>query len=132
SEADFRQILETNLLGVFLTSQHVGRHMLERRRGSVINVASMLSFVGLQERGGYSASKGAVMQLTRTVALEWASLGVRVNALCPGPIVTEINTPVLSNPAANEFFISRIPLGRWGQPNEVGPAAVFLASDASS
>jgi NAD(P)-dependent dehydrogenase (short-subunit alcohol dehydrogenase family) len=132
SEADFRQILETNLMGTFLTSQQVGRHMVDRRRGSVINIASMLAFVGLPERGGYTSSKGAVMQLTRTMALEWAPLGIRVNALCPGPIVTEINTPVLSNPAANEYFVSRIPLRRWGQPHEVGPAVVFLASDASS
>jgi NAD(P)-dependent dehydrogenase (short-subunit alcohol dehydrogenase family) len=132
SEADFRKILDTNLVGTFLVSQQVGRHMTARRKGSVINVASMLGFVGLAERAGYTASKGAVVQLTRTAALEWAPLGIRVNALCPGPIVTEINTPVLSNPAANEYFVSRIPLGRWGQPHEVGPAVVFLASDASS
>lgn len=132
SEADFRKILDTNLVGAFLLLQHVGRHMTARRSGSVINVASTLGFVGLAERGGYTASKGAIVQLTRTAALEWAPLGVRVNALCPGPIVTEINTPVLSNPTANEYFVSRIPLGRWGQPHEIGPAAVFLASDASS
>lgn len=132
SEVDFRKILDTNLVGTFLVLQQVGRHMTQRRKGSVINVASMLGFVGLAERPGYTASKGAVVQLTRTAALEWATLGVRVNALCPGPIVTEINTPVLSNPVANEYFVSRIPLGRWGQPGEVGPAAVFLASDASS
>lgn len=132
SEEDFRKIIDTNLTGTFLVSQQVGRHMLARRSGSVINMASMLAFVGLAERPGYTASKGAVMQLTRTMALEWASAGVRVNALCPGPIVTEINTPVLSNPAANEYFVSRIPLGRWGQPHEVGPAVVFLAGDASS
>jgi NAD(P)-dependent dehydrogenase (short-subunit alcohol dehydrogenase family) len=131
-EADFRRVLDTNLVGTFLVSQHVGRHMVQRGRGSVINVASMLAFVGLPERPSYTASKGAVAQLTRTMALEWASQGIRVNALCPGPIVTEINTPVLSNPAANDFFVSRIPLGRWGRPQEVGPAVVFLASDASS
>ncbi len=131
-EADFRKVMDTNLLGTFLVSQQAGRHMVERRRGSVINVGSMLAFVGLPERPSYTASKGAVVQLTRTMALEWASLGVRVNALCPGPIVTEINTPVLANPAASEFFVSRIPLGRWGRPEEVGPAVVFLASDASS
>jgi len=132
SEENFRKMIDINLVGTFLVSQQVGRHMVQRRRGSVINVASMLGMVGLAERPGYTASKGAVVQLTRTMALEWAPAGVRVNALCPGPIVTEINTPVLSNPAANAYFLQRIPLGRWGQPEEVGGAAVFLAGDASS
>jgi NAD(P)-dependent dehydrogenase (short-subunit alcohol dehydrogenase family) len=132
TEAEFRQVLDINLIGAFLVARAVGRHMVQRKSGSIINVASMLGMVGLADRPGYTASKGGLVQLTRTMALEMAVHGVRVNALCPGPIVTEINTPVLTNPEANAFFLQRIPLGRWGQPHEVGPAAVFLASDASS
>ncbi|HOA71999.1 MAG TPA: glucose 1-dehydrogenase [Phycisphaerae bacterium] len=132
TEEEFRRILDVNLVGLFLVGRAVGRHMVERGSGSVINLASMLGLVGLAGRPGYTASKGAVIQLTRTMALEWASRGVRVNALCPGPFLTEINTPVLNNPEANRFFIERIPLGRWGQPDELAGAVVFLASDASS
>lgn len=132
TEEEFRRILDVNLVGLFLVGRAVGRHMVERGSGSVINLASMLALVGLGGRPGYTASKGAVIQLTRTMALEWAGRGVRVNALCPGPFLTEINTPVLENPAANQFFIDRIPLGRWGRPEELAGAVVLLASDASS
>lgn len=132
TEEEFRRILDVNLVGLFLVGRAVGRHMVERGRGSVINLASMLGVVGLAGRPGYTASKGAVIQLTRTMALEWATKGVRVNALCPGPFVTEINQVVLDDPAANQFFIDRIPMGRWGRPTELAGAIVFLASDASS
>ena len=132
TEEEFRRIIDTNLVGAFLVAQAVGRHMAERKRGCVINVASMIGMVGLAERPGYTSSKGGLIQLTRTMALEMAPLGIRVNALCPGPFKTEINTPVLSNPEANRFFLDRIPLGRWGDPKELAGAVVFLASDASS
>jgi NAD(P)-dependent dehydrogenase (short-subunit alcohol dehydrogenase family) len=132
SEEEFRRILDTNLVGAFLVAQAVGRRMVEGKSGSIINVASMIGMVGLAERPGYTSSKGGLIQLTRTMALELAPLGIRVNALCPGPFKTEINTPVLTNPEANQFFLDRIPLGRWGDPKELGGAVVFLASDASS
>jgi NAD(P)-dependent dehydrogenase (short-subunit alcohol dehydrogenase family) len=132
SEANFRKIIDTNLVGAFLVAQSVGRHLVAQRSGTVIHVASMLGMVGLADRPGYTASKGGLIQLTRTMALEWAAVGVRVNALCPGPFATEINTQVLSDPEANRFFIDRIPLGRWGRPDELAGAIVFLASDASS
>ena len=132
SEEEFRRILDTNLVGAFLVAQSVGRHMVERKSGSIINVASMIGMVGLAERPGYTSSKGGVIQFTRTMALELAPLGIRVNALCPGPFKTEINIPVLTNPDANQFFLDRIPLGRWGDPKELGGAIVFLASDAAS
>ena len=132
SEEDFRRIIDTNLVGAFLVAQSVGRHLVRQKSGSVINVASMIGMVGLAERPGYTSSKGGLIQLTRTMALEWAPAGVRVNALCPGPFETDINTPVLNDPAARAFFLERIPLGRWGKPQELGGAIVFLASDASS
>lgn len=132
SEDDFRRIIDTNLVGAFLVAQSVGRHMVRQKSGSVINVASMIGMVGLADRPGYTSSKGGLIQLTRTMALEWAPVGVRVNALCPGPFETEINASVLNDPKACEFFINRIPLGRWGEPQELGGAIVFLASDASS
>ena len=132
SEEDFRRIIDTNLVGAFLVAQAVGRHMVRQKSGSVINVASMIGMVGLAERPGYTSSKGGLIQLTRTMALEWAPAGVRANALCPGPFETEINTPVLNDPTASAFFLERIPLGRWGKPRELGGAIVFLASDASS
>jgi len=122
TEEHFRQILDTNLTGAFLVARSVGRHLVAQRSGSVINVSSMLGLVGLPGRPAYTASKGG----------EWASAGVRVNALCPGPFETEINKPVLANPEANRFFIERIPLGRWGRPEELAGAVVFLAGEASS
>ena len=132
SEDNFRKILDTNLVGAFLVAQAVGKHLVAQKRGSVINVASMLGMVGLAQRPGYTSSKGGLIQLTRTMALEWAPAGVRANALCPGPFETEINTPVLSDPEANRFFLDRIPLGRWGKPDELAGAIIFMASDASS
>ncbi len=132
TEEEFRRVTDVNLVGPFLVARSVGRCMVQRRGGSVINVASMLGLVGLAGRPAYTAAKGALLQLTRTLALEWAPFGVRVNALCPGPFVTEINTVVLEDPQARAFFLERIPLGRWGRPEELGPAAVFLASDAGS
>lgn len=132
TEDEWRRIMDVNLTGAFLAARAVGRHMVERGSGSVINVASMLGLVGLAARPAYTASKGAIIQLTRTMALEWAAHGVRVNALCPGPFGTEINTVVQQDPEANRYFLDRIPLGRWGRPEELAAAAVFLAGDASS
>ena len=131
-EASWDLVQETNLKAPFLCSRAVARHMKEQRSGRVINVASMLGLVALPERGAYSSSKGGLIQLTKVLALEWASYNITVNALCPGPFATELNTAVMNNPQANQFFLDHIPLGRWGQPEELGGVIVFLASDASS
>ncbi len=131
-EASWDLVQHTNLKAPFLCSRAAARYMKEQRYGRIINISSMLGLVALPERSPYCASKGGLIQLTRVLALEWATHNITVNALCPGPLATELNIPVLNNPQANQFFLDHIPLGRWGRPEELGGAIVFLASDASS
>jgi NAD(P)-dependent dehydrogenase (short-subunit alcohol dehydrogenase family) len=131
-EVSWDLVQDTNLKAPFLCSRAVARYMKEQRYGRVINVSSMLGIVALPERGAYCSSKGGLLQLTKVLALEWASYNITVNALCPGPFATELNIPVMSNPQASQFFLNHIALGRWGQPEEIKGAIVFLASNASS
>lgn len=129
---EWRRVVDINMTGTFLCSKHAAPGMIAAGWGRVINIASMLGHVGLGERPAYTAAKGGVIQLTRTMALEWAAHGVTVNALAPGPFATELNIPVLQNPTANKAFVERIPLGRWGEPDELAGPILFLASPASS
>jgi NAD(P)-dependent dehydrogenase (short-subunit alcohol dehydrogenase family) len=132
SVEDFRRVQETNLTGPWLLCKALATHFKERRSGRVINVGSTLSIISLADRTPYATSKGAILQLTRTLALEWAPFGVTVNCIMPGPFGTEMNQVLLKDPKVYQEFIAKIPLGRWGNLDEIGGLVVFLAGDASS
>jgi NAD(P)-dependent dehydrogenase (short-subunit alcohol dehydrogenase family) len=131
-ESDWDRVLDTNLKGPWLCCRAVAGPMKQRRWGRVLNVSSMLGEISLPGRSPYASSKGGLTLLTKTLALEWARDGINVNAICPGPFATEINRPLLDDPEARAAMEAKIPLGRWGEPAELGPVAVFLASEASS
>lgn len=129
---EFHQVQDTNVTGMWLLCREVAPHMKARRYGRVINVGSMLSVVAMPDRTLYATSKGAVLQFTRALALEWAPWNITVNAMLPGPFGTEMNRPLLEDPEKYQAFVSQVPLGRWGELEEIGGLALFLASDASS
>jgi len=131
TEADWDAVLDVNLKSVFLLTQAVGRHMLQAGRGKVINMASMLSFQGGIRVASYTASKSAVAGLTRLLANEWAAKGVNVNAIAPGYFATANTSALRADEARSRDILARIPAGRWGQPADIGGAAVFLAAPAS-
>jgi 2-deoxy-D-gluconate 3-dehydrogenase len=131
SFADWREVLTVNLDAVYELSRAVGAGMAARRRGKVINIASLLSFQGGLNVPGYAASKHAVAGLTQALANEWAALGVQVNAIAPGYIATDNTGPLRSDPARESEIRRRIPAERWGRPEDLVGAAVFLASRAS-
>jgi NAD(P)-dependent dehydrogenase (short-subunit alcohol dehydrogenase family) len=131
-DEEWDRVQDTNLKGPFLCSRAVAKQMKKQRYGRVINLSSMLGYVALPERVAYCSSKGGLIQLTKVLALEWAPYNITVNALCPGPMATELNAVVMNNPGVNQQFVDNIALGRWGKPEEITGSVIFLASDASS
>jgi 2-dehydro-3-deoxy-D-gluconate 5-dehydrogenase len=131
SEDDWQNVIDVDLTGVFRLTQHAGRHMLSRGSGKVINIASLLSFQGGILVPAYAAAKGGVAQLTKAFANEWAAKGVNVNAIAPGYMATDNTEALQKNPERSRQILERIPAGRWGQPEDLAGAAVFLASAAS-
>lgn len=128
----FKRVMEVNVDGLWLTSRAVVPHMKQRGRGKIINIASTLGLVGLANRTPYTSSKGAVVQMTRALALELAPFNINVNAICPGPFLTEMNIPIADTEEARKFIIGATALRRWGELKEIQGAAIFLASDAAS
>ena len=131
-EAEWHRVLAVNLTGVFWGCQVVGRHMLARRRGSIVNIASIAGQIGLTGTVAYAASKGGVVMLTRALAVEWASHGVRVNAIAPSWFESNIGDLIHREPGYAERAMRRVPVGRMGTPNELVGAVLYLASAAST
>lgn len=131
SEEDWDAVVDTNLKSVFFLCQAAGRHMIGQSRGKIVNIASMLSFQGGIRVPAYTASKSGVAGLTKALANEWAGKGVNVNAIAPGYIATNNTAALQADETRNRQILERIPAGRWGEPGDIGGAAVFLASAAS-
>jgi NAD(P)-dependent dehydrogenase (short-subunit alcohol dehydrogenase family) len=130
--ADLRRIIDVDLVGAIALTRLVGAQMVARGRGVIIHTSSQLVFNGAEFRAVYSAAKAAISQLVKTAALEWGRAGVRVNAIAPGRTLTASNRHLLADPAEHAKHLERIPLGRYGQPEDIANVAVFLASDAAS
>ncbi|MVM30411.1 glucose 1-dehydrogenase [Spirosoma sp. HMF4905] len=129
---DFNKVMEVNVTGTWLCCRAVIPFMKKAGRGSIINLASTLGLVGLSNRTPYTSSKGAVVQMTRALALEMAPFNINVNAICPGPFLTEMNLPIADTEEGKKFVVGATALGRWGHLREIQGAAIFLASDAGT
>jgi len=127
--AEWRTVLDTNLTSVFLMCRAFVPRMKGQGYGRILNLTSIMSHVALPQRSAYCASKSGLMGFTRALALELVGEKITVNGISPGPFATEMNTPILQNPEANAQFISRIPLGRWGDVREIGQLALYLCSE---
>jgi NAD(P)-dependent dehydrogenase (short-subunit alcohol dehydrogenase family) len=129
SLAEWRQVIDTNLTSVFLMCRAFLPQMCGQGYGRILNLTSIMSHVALPGRTAYAASKAGLLGFTRALALELAPEQITVNGISPGPIATEMNTPLIEDPELNQQFLSRIPLGRWGKAEEVGQLAVYLCTE---
>ncbi|HEX6891310.1 MAG TPA: glucose 1-dehydrogenase [Chryseolinea sp.] len=132
SLSDFTSVMDVNVTGTWLASRAVVPHMKKNGSGKIINLASTLGLVGLSNRTPYASSKGAVVQMTRALALELAPFNINVNAICPGPFLTDMNTSIADTEEGKKFVVGATALGRWAKLQEIQGAAIFLASDAAS
>lgn len=132
SLGQFEQVMATNVTGPWLMCRAIAPHMKKAKYGRVINISSTLGAVAVAGRTPYASSKGAVVMMTKVLALEWASHGITVNAICPGPFLTPMNVPIADTEETKRVIIGAVALGRWGELHEIQGAAIFLASDASS
>jgi gluconate 5-dehydrogenase len=131
TEAQWREVIDTNLTSAFLVARAVVPGMIARGRGKIINICSVMSEVSRPTIGNYAAAKGGLKMLTRAMAVEWAKHGIQANGIAPGYFVTELNKALVANVEFNRWICGRTPAGRWGQPEELAGAAIFLSSRAS-
>src|SRR4051794_9878157 len=132
STADWRRVIESNLTSAFVIRREAAKRMIPRKRGKIVNIASLASELARPTIAPYVAAKAGIRNLTRSMAVEWAASGIQANAIGPGYMLTDMNQALVENPDFNAWLMSRIPSKRWGNPDELVGAAVFLASDASS
>ena len=128
---DWDLVININMNAVFFMCQQVGKHMIEQGYGKIVNIASLLAFQGGYTIPAYTAAKSAVAGFSKSLSNEWASKGITINCIAPGYIATEMNTALMNDETRNRQILERIPAGRWGNPQDLGGAAVFLSSSAS-
>ena len=131
TSAEWRKVIETNLTSAFIIGREAAKRMIPRRRGKIINIGSLGSELARPTVGPYTAAKGGIKTLTRSMAVEWAASGIQANAIGPGYMLTDMNQALVNNADFNNWLMSRIPAKRWGRPDELIGAAIFLASSAS-